>query len=83
MREEIWRFAEAMEQKLQENDHKTSWKYHGVDYFMRRILEELEELEQALKSRHPSKEYIKREAADIANFAMFIFDHFSRCRGKK
>lgn len=48
MRKEVERFADAMEEKLQKNDHKVHWRETTVGYLLHRIEEELAELKEAL-----------------------------------
>jgi len=77
MRKAVKQFAEAMEAKLKEHDADRGvsgwgWDEYNPDYFFIRLLEELEELSEALVS--DQFDHAKREAADIGNFAMMIFD---------
>ena len=79
IRSEVLMFAKVMEKKLRRNDHKGHWKnggYEDFQWFVDRLKEEVEELEEALDSRIP--EDIADEAADVANYAMMIMDIFSR-----
>lgn len=83
LRAEVRTFAEAMEAKLRENDHKGHWNNGSAmaaDY-VRRLSEETAELVDVLRQRADLRDYpddwrrrVLREAADIANFAMFIAD---------
>lgn len=66
-------FAEAMEQKLRENDHKGTWEDCDLGYLLTRLTEERRELTRAIGSPADGAEILK-EAADIANFAMMIAD---------
>lgn len=81
-----------METKLLENDHKGHWRNCDFDYLEKRIREELAELATVLMqyqiaSLSPTEltrtrylgEKAKREAADVANFAMMVAD---RLRGE-
>jgi NTP pyrophosphatase (non-canonical NTP hydrolase) len=72
VRQEVKRFAEVMERKLQENDHKGGWRGEHPAWLLGRLLEEISELEEAL--RQANRRAIERECADIANFAMMIAD---------
>ncbi len=90
LRKEVAAFAQLMEAKLRENDHKGGWKYEVTSYLSRRLGNELKELRAAVAARH--KELMQgwppisaekraghavtvgREAADVANFAMMIAD---------
>lgn len=73
-RESVMWFAEQMELKLRENDHKGGWEDASVDYLSVRLLEEVAELCMAIHRRGMIKNNpgIKKEAADVANFAMMI-----------
>ena len=91
-REPVRWFAGVMETKLRENDHKGGWRDCDFDCLEKRIREELAELATVLmqyqiaalspheltRTRHLG-EKAKREAADVANFAMMIAD---RVRGE-
>jgi len=85
LRKELQWFAEEMEAKLRENDHKSGWHGNTVRSLFQRLREESDEL---LVQSHPlqldtiaetlSREdacELIRECADIANFAMMIADN--------
>jgi len=87
-RPEVRAFAELMEQKLRENDHKGGWKKElpSLD-LLPRLREETEELDDAISHWGAQVnwgkaalylpgciERVGREAADVANFAMMIAD---------
>ncbi|MEJ8547113.1 hypothetical protein [Brevibacillus borstelensis] len=79
MREQVQWFAEQMESKLKENDHKGGWDNCGIFWLRNRLVEEVEELSSAMEAGHNSEsgldlENIIREASDVANFAMMIAD---------
>ncbi|WP_242466756.1 hypothetical protein [Brevibacillus brevis] len=79
IREEVLWFAEQMEAKLKENDHKEGWNGCGIFWLKNRLIEEVNELSDAMDAGHNSEsgldvENIIREAADVANFAMMIAD---------
>ena len=77
MRIEVKRFAEAMENRLQENDHKPGWKNAKLPLLFRRLREEVDELFDAtlpIDEWEMNTEAIGKEAADVANFAMMIAD---------
>jgi hypothetical protein len=88
-RVEVSWFAEQMELKLRENDHKGGWLGIGMEYAQRRMRQEMVELEQAITEFSwrnddgttksdaqiaEARNRIVREAADVANFAMMIAD---------
>jgi len=64
-------FAEAMELKLQRNDHKGGWDKCSLEWLYGRALEEMTELLQALKTEDAL--HIQDEATDVSNIAMMIF----------
>ncbi len=75
----ISQLNEVMIERLVANQHKGGWDDCEFEYLMRRLKQETEELDSALKRlyrRQTEKNWleIKREAADIANFAMMIID---------
>lgn len=76
LRPEVAAFALAMEQKLRENDHKGGWKKCTLAYLMKRLREETKELADAVSRRSEgwAAGKFRREAADVANFAMMIAD---------
>ncbi len=85
LRPEVQVFAEGMEQILQANTHKGDWKDSAKWYLLRRLKDEVEELEKALSLFSFSckvinitevKKLVKKEAFDVANFAMMIADNF-------
>jgi len=73
-RECVVEFSQNMESQLQRNDHKPGWKNDDPIALLRRIREETDELEEALNKKIPTVGKIKKEAADVANFAMMIAD---------
>lgn len=84
LRPEVQAFAELMEQVLRANDHKGGWQNENYWWLCERIEEELAELRTACwnlvyhftpgVTEADRKAEIQREAADVANFAMFIAD---------
>jgi hypothetical protein len=72
LRESVQWFAQQMELKLRENDHKGGWSDHDFYSLFTRLKQEAQELETC-----PNSEDI-REAADVANFAMMIADNARR-----
>lgn len=71
LRESLQNFAEAMEQKLRKNDHKGGWEGLSFEMLLDYLKLELHELEVALK--HESPKDVAKEAVDIANFALMIW----------
>ena len=73
-RKQVIEFADSMESKLKENDHKSGWGNLTSSYLLLRLREEVDELEHAIRSGKSSKEVIS-EAADVANFSMMLADN--------
>jgi hypothetical protein len=73
-------FADAMERKLQLNDHKGGWEDCSIDYLIKRLRQETTELLAVAGDRdarcltNEEAERVRDEAADVANFAMMIAD---------
>lgn len=83
LRPELATFAQDMERKLQNNDHKGHWGNCDFGYLRRRLRTELRELMLALDSHRTrgdlvSGERVISEAADVANFAMMVADNARR-----
>jgi NTP pyrophosphatase (non-canonical NTP hydrolase) len=79
MRDEVVKFAEVMEKKLQENEHKGGWDDCSIDFLTYRLRQETAELFEALTLFHrmpneQTKKLVEDECADVGNFAMFIQD---------
>ena len=80
-RSDVEWFADAMEAKLKANDHKGGWDADEPVELLRRLREETAELAKLVKPTggislvmldDPERVAILAEAADVANFAMFI-----------
>lgn len=69
----LW-FAEQMEAKLRENDHKGGWHNDRPHALLERVWQEAGEVEQALRRGHYTD--VIREAADVANMVMMVADHY-------
>lgn len=72
----VLEFAREMEIKLAENRHKgdrSGWMKISPWELLRKLRSEVIELELAMENGDDSEE-IRREAADIGNFAMMIAD---------
>ncbi len=81
MRNKVKIFAEIMEKKLKENDHKRHWASMSQDYLLSCLKQETKELQSALINGNP--EAIQEEAVDVANFAMMIADNCGGLWGPK
>lgn len=75
-RPEVVAFADAMESKLRENDHKRPWYCLDMRTLSRRMTQEREELRRAVEAGDPAE--VLREAADVANFCMMTADMVRR-----
>jgi len=71
-RQEIVVFSEDMERKLKENDYKDCWSTKNIYWHIARMMGEISELQDAISSG--TRQDIIDEAADVANYAMFIAD---------
>ena len=72
LRPEVRKFAEAMEQKLRQNDFKSPWCDCDVDWLYRKAKGELLELAGSILEKSSS---VLNEAADCANYLMMIADN--------
>jgi hypothetical protein len=91
-RKEVLQFAEEMENKLRQNDHKGHWLNCRWYEIFPRIMDERDELLAAIKPRElhtmnhnltlQQKREIISECADIANFAMMVADIVDHCEIK-
>lgn len=78
-RPEVQAFAEAMERKLRQNDHKGGWKKESVAWLEKRLTEEGAELAHEIKKfrdkqETADKERLLSEMADFMNFLMMLAD---------
>lgn len=69
-------FAKEMDRKLQENSQKGGWEDCDESYLIERLRQEVDELEEAINEKEVHE--IKSECADVANFAMMIWDNLPR-----
>ena len=67
-------FAKEMKAKLYANIHKGGWKKERKDVLVARMFEEASELAREMATPILDPQEIASEAADVANFAMFIAD---------
>lgn len=67
-------FSKAMIKKLEKNNHKGSWRDIKEAYLLHLLINEVEELYEA-SYNGKSKEEVRDECVDVANFAMMIFDN--------
>lgn len=76
----LW-FGEEMRQRLLLNRYKTGWDRLSMSDLKRHLTEEVKELYYAMDIG--DQDNIRKEAADVANFAMMIADRCKRCRDTK
>ncbi len=84
MREPLLWFSRIMEERLKENDHKGGWSNESTLDLWNALNREAVELRTAIEDdvhghnpagSIPTPEAIVREAADVANFALFVADN--------
>ena len=80
MREQVKSFSKDMERVLKKNDEKHGWDNLTIHWLLYRLKEETDELRMELTNQ--DKASAMREAIDVANFAMMIWDNLRR-GGKK
>jgi hypothetical protein len=69
----VRQFAYHLEKVLQEHDWKGGWRHVTREVLLKRLEDEVAELDRALHDEG-AKHDPKREAADVANFALMIWD---------
>lgn len=74
VRPDVRRFAHHMEAVLQANDHKGGWQGMKLAELFLRLEQELRELRDDIVHDKPGAD-IRKEACDVANFAMMIFSN--------
>lgn len=72
LRPEVLHAALTMEMELRNNDHKPGWKSDTARTLYNRLCEESNELANAIDDDDAEK--IRKEAADVMNFAMMVAD---------
>lgn len=71
----VKKFAETMEKKLRQNDHKGGWNNEEHDFLWSKLVEEISEFRmQCYKRSKKNDKKILNEAADVANIIMMIAD---------
>ncbi len=75
MRPAVKYFAETMEKRLMENEHKGGWKDCKPEFLLSELRKNLAYLEENL-NKGETKEDVCRRAANIANFAMMIANNW-------
>ena len=76
VRKELADFAEFMEVVLKDNDYKGGWQFMSMRDIIVRMYEELDEVRVTFNNVTTDTDLckLKREAADVANFAMMLAD---------
>ncbi len=89
MRKALKQFAEFQEKILKDNDCKLGWKECSLNDLYEKLQYEMIELSSVILSVYSDvppdesideeiKEQISKECADVANFAMMIYDIVNR-----
>ncbi len=81
MREPLKKFAEFQESVLKEHDNikkgVAGWNKESIRTLFNKLVKEVNELEHEIRFSSFSNN-IPRECADVANFAMMIYDNVNR-----
>lgn len=72
----VLNFAVAMQERLDANAHKGGWHRCSLGYLRKRLADEMGELKRAMDAGE-SRERIRHEAADVANFALMIAETYT------
>jgi hypothetical protein len=75
VRKEVLKFSKIMEEKLSENDSKNGWSNCTNQYLFHLLLKEVAELSELIFNDSIEPVELRRECADVANFAMMISDN--------
>ena len=67
-------FAERMENKLMQNEHKNGWRNMSIEDLYARMLDEVSGLQSEINFPDQDKDAIIKECANVANFALMIAD---------
>ena len=73
VRSSVQWFAERMEDKLRQNDHKGDWGHFSDFELLRGMMDEIDEMLEAMME-DDGDEHIIDECADVANWVHFIAD---------
>jgi hypothetical protein len=73
VREPVKKFAIAMEQRLRKNDWKIPWSTLSRTILLNEIVHQVISVTNGVHARDSKK--ICKESADIANFAMMMYDN--------
>lgn len=81
VRPEVQKFSESMEFVLRLNDHKGGWLEDSQACLFQKLLSETAELLDAMIDNDSIG--IEKEATDVANYAMMIFDQLQKKKEKE
>jgi len=71
-RDELLDFSASMEMKLRKRDGYGGWRTLPLDYLVKKLKGEMDELIVAIE--HEPASDVMNEAVDLANYCMFIWD---------
>lgn len=75
IRPELEHFANLMEDKLKQNEHKGGWKEESIEFLKMYMILEYHEVREAFQKGSPDE--IIDECVDLANYCMMIVDVLS------
>lgn len=75
--DKIKKLTPYMLEKFIQNDNKGSWENCTNYYLINRLIDEIEELIEAIAQEKEIKD-IRSECADIANFVVMINDNYTK-----
>lgn len=78
MRESVKMFAELMEKKLKENDHKGGWGHEQYGYFCTKLHETILKLTVQRFEHDPDWIKVIEDSIDLANYAMMASEYASK-----
>ena len=78
----LGRFRADMRKQLSANRHKIGWDVIDASMCYRRCLDEMGELHEAIASK-ATAETVRREAADVANWLLFLVENYDPPRESK
>lgn len=77
------KFVQVMAEKLEENSHKGGWLNDpDFHFYLSRMEEEVTEVSRSILNRESVLD-VRRECADVANFAMMVADSYEAFLGKQ
>lgn len=82
IRDKLNWFHSYMAEKLLENRHKRHWSTLSVFACLNMMDHEIRELQEAIDANLDEEE-VRKECADVANYALFIADNYKQDMSKK